>query len=321
MKPNGRNHTWAALAVMLLGSVLSLGCQNSDPPSSIVAEPAIGRYAGFLFGIVGDDTLAADSATITVDRSKQYHADSSGRFVIDSVEAGRHLLSISHYDFFPFDATFDSRYSGELVLKLRSRFRDCLPLNIGNQWTYLYRYRNGSLSDGRFDNVDATFTWDVVSLSIEGSAKMWKVTEVCDSMRRQCVGWPTYHTDTTYGHSSGSFSFGEASDHRITIAAVEGVIHATELPSQLLQKAFYRYSRADSATGIYAVYLGSEFNPYTSLAKADTGIYWLDWGRPPGNSYWFYEVSLTACSLQPQSTAGRLSPSSSLPEHLPLRAQ
>ncbi len=295
---NNTKHSWRVNAKTGFGTSKWSGIWSFTTERQII----YGRYSGFLFGIMAGDTMIARLAKITVDGSRECHADSNGRFLIDSVVEGSHLLSITHDDFFPYDTTADTRDSTQIVVKLNSRFRDCLPLNIGNQWTYSYKFREVGASS--FNNVDATFTWEVISLLEEGLEIKYKVTEVCDSMHTQSTGLPPYLIDTTYGQSSGSFYFVEASDHRITIASVDGIVHVKNLPWELSMQAFYRYSRPDPYTGNVKVFQGSARYSYTCVAKADTGIVTHNFTPALGINYTNYWVSLTSCNLQALTTAG-----------------
>lgn len=211
----------------------------SPHPIMPPVQTVYGSCSGFIYAVIPNDTLFADSARIVIDYGRIIYTDNIGRFSTGSLSVGTHHLTVTHERFSQLDSVILIADSSVMFLPIKLSVGDYLPLALGNRWMYTYVYDQMAPPINRRDRWDATFTWEITSMISSESSKSWEVSELSSS--RHIIVWGDGQpVDTTYSDTSGSFFFIEDKIHRITVEAGKGSL---VLRPDLSGGVFYRYNK------------------------------------------------------------------------------
>lgn len=216
------------------------------PFQVVVTDKYRVQFKFVLFGTIQSDTIYANAASVVFDDSAKFTAQPDGMLTIPSVLTGVHRIVVSHPWFQSLDTTVSVNDSAIIPVRLNPVVDDCFPLHLNNKWAYSSydNYYNNSMQST--DKTSGTETWDLVSISKVDTGTFYQMVVGFAGRRVKTWTYPTAGSDTSDTSYTGSLTFFENSQHRLTISSItNGTAADVQLQSLISGQALIRYYKGE----------------------------------------------------------------------------
>lgn len=192
--------------ILLIFSILF--CEKNLNP--VGEEPAPLEYhkiSGMVF-YVNVDSLYVENAQVSIG-NKGCLTDHNGQYEVDSILKGLNKIKIFHPNFNILEEEMDIIQDTVKNFQLTIKMEDYFPLDIGNEWEYIYSYENGNVLSLPFLNkANGLKKWKITNKYFENDLTKYQVEDIFEGtiINGYADSWDdSLKCDTTYAFSDTNY--------------------------------------------------------------------------------------------------------------------
>lgn len=266
---------------------------NCSNPQSV----ALYQISGTVSEAINNQLFPKEGVVVSVS-SLFDTTDTNGKFLFPNLDPGEYRILINDSGYFKIDTTVNIVNKGVNVDLLISRKIDYFPLNLGNNWTflYIYNYRTVHFHVGAFPikQFEGIKNWNVISTISTDTSITYEILENFDGYKLKLIvnpdsaqPYPPLKYDTLeYFHDYKVFYIEETNNNQLVFEQSSNILKRIRL------NRYYTCTKADTIR-IYTQNVSFDEYESVQLIK-DTGIYYY-FRMIPGSSVhhrWYEEYFL-----------------------------